>query len=166
MRTGQAISEEQKLDFLEYYRQGYIRPEAAKKVDPDLNGSQFRRLCNPESVHYDERFARIYKQITDSGEHEDNRLDQLRGAALKRALVESDRLLEKLLIIYDPDWAMFQSQKIDISANMESVVHQHFGHLSAAQIRQILEWSRENPDENIIDALPKIELEPPKDEAA
>lgn len=164
---GTAISEEQKLEFLDYVRQGYIRPEAAKKVSPNLNGSQFRRLCNPESVHYDERFARIYKQIIDSGEHDENRLEQLRSAALKRALVESDRLLEKLLLIYDPDWEPLRTQRVDINANMETFVHQHFGHLTAAQIRQILEWVKENGTENIIDVIPsRKELEPAKDEEA
>lgn len=165
MRRGTAISEEQKLDFLEYVRQGYIRPEAAKKVDPNLNGSQFRRICNPESVHYDERFARMYQRIMDSGEHEENRLEQLRAAALKRAILDSDRLLEKLLIIYDPDWRPFQTQRIDLVANMESFVHQHFGHLSAAQIRQILDWVKENGTENILDAIPR-EIEPPNEDKA
>lgn len=156
---GTAISEDQKLSFLEYYRQGYIRPEAARKVNQELNGSQFRRLCNPDSVHYDERFARIYNQIRDSGEHDENRLEMLRGAAVKRALVESDRLLEKLLTIYDPDWQIFQTSRVEIQANMESFVHQHFGHLTSAQIRQILEWVKENGTENILDAIPK-ELPP------
>lgn len=163
---GKLISEEQKLDFLEYVRQGYIRPEAARKVDPNLNGSQFRRLCNPESVHYDERFARIYKQIMDSGEHEENRLEQLRSAALKRALVESDRLLEKLLLIYDPDWEPLRTQRVDIQANMETFVHQHFGHLTATQIRQILEWVKENGSEGVLDQIPRKELEPATDEEA
>lgn len=163
---GTAISEEQKLDFLDYVRQGYIRPEAAKKVSPDLNGSQFRRLCNPESVHYDERFARIYMQIMDSGEHEENRLEQLRSAALKRALVESDRLLEKLLLIYDPDWEPLRTQRVDINANMETFVHTHFGHLNATQIRQILEWIKENGSEGVLDQIPRKELEPGREDAA
>ena len=154
---GSAITEEQKLDFLELTRAGYLRPEAARIVGS--TGSRFRALCNPEGQNYDERFARIYNSIHESGEHEANRLDRLREAAFTRAILESDRLLEKLMLIYDPHWEPLRTQRVDINANIESFVQQHFGKLNAEQIRQVIAWVKENGEENIIDALPKKELE-------
>lgn len=155
--NGTAITEEQKLDFLEFVRQGYLRPEAAHKVDS--TGSRFRALCNPESANYDERFAGIYNQIMESGEHEENRLEKLQAAAYRRALLESDRLLEKLLIIEDPKWAVHKPNRVDVNVNLKAFVHQHFGHLNAEQIRQVLAWVEENGEENIIDAIPAKELD-------
>lgn len=162
VRQGQAIDQEQKLDFLDFFRQGYPRPEAAKKVDQSLTGSQFRKLCNPESIHYDERFARMYHEIEESGEHEANRLEMLQTAAFKRALLESDRLLEKLLIIHDPDWAVHRPNRVDVQIDIRSFVQQHFGHLTAEQTRQLIEWAEKNPEADIIDAPALHELEPAK----
>lgn len=168
---GSAITQEQKLDFLEYIRQGYIRPEAARMTREDLTGSDFRKLCNPNSVHYDERFARCYDQAVEVGsEHEDNLLDRLRESALGRALTISDRLLEKEMMIHDPNWAFLRSQRIDVNTNLEALVHQHFGHLGAEQLRQIISLAKENEranellneidnEENIIDEVSYPELE-------
>lgn len=125
----------------------------------ESTGSRFRALCNPESSNYDERFARIYNSIIESGEHEENRLDRLRQAAFTRALIESDRLLEKLMLIYDPHWEPLRTQRMEVNANIESFVQQHFGQLNAEQIRQVIAWVKENGEENIIDAVPQGELE-------
>lgn len=159
MARGSLPSDEHRRDFLELYRQGYQRPEAAKQLG--YTGSQFRSLCNPEGSNYDPVFARQYNQIEQSGEHQENFIERLRSAGVSRAIIDSDRLLEKYSLIYDPDWEVLRTQKIDINANIESVMHNHFKHLNADQIRQIIAWVKENEDANIIDAIHHpIELEP------
>lgn len=112
------LTEDQKLGFLEYTRQGLNRHQAAKMVE--ATGSQFRQICNQDSVYYDERFARVYNEIHDTGEFEQARLELLRGEAMIRALQDSDRLMEKFLLIYDPDFAPLRTQKVDIHANIQA----------------------------------------------
>jgi hypothetical protein len=162
MARGQLPTDEDKRDFLELYRRGLQRPEAASELG--YTGSQFRALCNPNGANYDSVFARQYNEIEESGEHKENFIERLRQAGIKRAIDDSDRLLEKYSLIYDPDWSVLQTQKIDISANIESVMHNHFKHLNAEQIRQIIAWVKENEDDNIIDAIQQHELEAPKDD--
>lgn len=111
------LSAEQKLDFLEHTRQGHNRHVAAGMVG--AKGSQFRALCSENSQYYDERFARVYREIHESGEFEDNRLELLRGEAMVRALKDSDRLIEKLLLLYDPDWQPLRTQRVDVNASLE-----------------------------------------------
>lgn len=159
------ISDEQKREFLELYRQGYQRPEAAKSLG--FTGSQFRTLCNPDSVHYDRVFSEQFKLIAESGEHQENFVDRLRAAGIRRALDDSDRLLEKYSLIYDPDWEKLQTQKQNINVNIESLMHNHFQHLNAAQIRQIIAWVKAHEDESIIDVIKMPgEIGPSGEEAA
>lgn len=162
MARGQLPTDEDRRDFLEMFRRGLQRPEAA--VELGYTGSQFRALCNPNGANYDPVFARQYNEIEESGEHKENFIERLRQAGIKRAMIDSDRLLEKYSLIYDPDWSVLQTQKIDINANIESVMHNHFKHLNAEQIRQIIAWVKENEDDNIIDAIQHHELEAPKDD--
>jgi len=154
--NGTAISEEQKLDFLDYVRQGYPRNLAAENVGS--KGSRFRALCRPGAPNYDERFAGIYNQIMESGEFEDNRLEMLRATAFKRAILEDTRLLISLLQIHDPEWAPLRPNRVDVNVNLRAVVQQHFGHLSAEGIRTVLALLERNDEENIIEAIPR-ELE-------
>jgi hypothetical protein len=156
--NGTAISDDQKREFLELVRSGDLRPIAAQKVGS--TGSRFRALCNPDSFHYDEKFAEDYRQIMESGEHQENRLEALRAASDQRAITESDRLLEKLLLIHDPQWEFMRSQKVEVNASLESFVHEHLGSLSSSQIRQLMQWVQEGKGE--IDA-PRL-LEAAKDD--
>ena len=159
---GTLPTDEDRRDFLELYRQGYQRPEAAKQLG--YTGSQFRALCNPDATNYDPVFAREYNQITDSGEHEQNFIERLRLAGVSRALKDSDRLLEKYSLIYDPDWEVIRTQKVDATTNIEALLQVHFHTLNAEQLRQIIAWVKSNEEENIIDAIQKPkELEPPQE---
>lgn len=133
---GEMLSEDQKLGFLEYTRQGYNRHIAAKLVD--ATGSQFRKICNPESVHYDERFARVYREIHDTGEFEESRLELLRGEAFLRALKDSDRLIEKFLLLYDPDFAPLRTQRVDINANIETWAQNALPNISTETLNRVI----------------------------
>lgn len=164
-RRGTLPTDEDRRDFLELYRQGMQRPEAAKQLG--YTGSQFRALCNPNAANYDKIFARQYNEITESGEHLENFIERLRVAGISRAIIDSDRLLEKYSLIYDPDWEVLRTTKIDVNTNIEALLHAHFQSLSAEQLRQIIAWVKENNEENIIDVIqhPK-EIEPPSAEEA
>ena len=110
-------------------------------------------------------FARQFNEITESGEHLENFIERLRAAGVKRAVADSDRLLEKYSLIYDPDWDVLRTQKIDVTTNIEALLQAHFNSLNAEQLRQIISWVKENDEANIIDAIQKpMEIEQPQDE--
>jgi hypothetical protein len=139
MPKGTLITQEMKVDFLEHMRSGLTRPEAAKLVGS--TGSRFRSLCNPDSVNYDERFTRIYNEVMAAGgEHEQNRLELIRSEVMRRAMEGEVRLLEKLSIVYDPDWAFFRNQRVEVQGSLDSFVQAHFSHLSSGQLETLLEW--------------------------
>lgn len=163
---GRLLTEDQKLDFLEHTRQGHNRHVAAKMVDG--TGSQFRQLCNEKSQFYDERFARVYREIHESGEFEENRLELLRGEAMVRALQDSDRLIEKFLLLYDPDWEPLRTQRVDVNANLEVWAQNALPNISKETLdRVIAELEQEKkalpPGE---DVLPDIEQRVSEEQAA
>ena len=93
--------------FLELIEQGFTRPEAAESLGQ--TGSRFRRLTNPMSDQYDEKFAKRYKALViEGGLGKEALRERLESAAIDRALTSSDRILEKLLMIHDPAWADFK----------------------------------------------------------
>lgn len=51
---------EEKQRFLQYIREGDDRATAAWRINPDLTGTRFRRLCAPGSKNYDPEFAAAY----------------------------------------------------------------------------------------------------------
>lgn len=108
------ITDDLKEKFLDLIASGYTRPEAAAALD--ASARQFRALCNPQSHRYDEDFARAYAQLTEKGgEHHSALVERLRAATLERGLRSSDRLLEKLNVIYDPDWEVHRPQAMQIN---------------------------------------------------
>lgn len=133
---GHMLTEEQKLDFLEHTRQGHNRHVAARMVGG--TGSQFRQLCSEKSTHYDERFARVYREIHETGEFEENRLELLRGEAMIRALADSDRLIEKFLLLYDPDWQPLRTQRIDVNANIEAWAQNALPNISKETLDRVI----------------------------
>lgn len=136
---GKLITQEMMVEFLEHLRSGLTRPEAAKLVGS--TGTRFRALCNPDAANYDERFTRIYDEVMVSGgEHEQNRLEMIRAEVMRRALEGEVRLLEKLSIVYDPDWAFFRNQRVEVQGSLDSFVQAHFSHLSSGQLETLLEW--------------------------
>lgn len=53
-------SKEQKERFLQYIRDGDDRATAAWRINPELTGTMFRRICSPSSRNYDAEFAAAY----------------------------------------------------------------------------------------------------------
>ncbi len=116
----QPIDEEMKEKFLDLVANGHTRPEAAAALD--ASPRQFRSLCNPQSHRYDEEFHRRYDKLVEKdGEHHSALVERLHTAAVERGLRSSDRLLEKLLITYHPDWAIHRPQAMQINFNIDEI---------------------------------------------
>lgn len=114
------ITEDLKDKFLDLIASGYTRPEAAAALD--ASARQFRSLCNPQSHRYDDKFAKAYAKLTEKdGEHHAAMVERLRTATLERALRSSDRLLEKMNVIYDPEWAVHKPQSMQINFKVDEM---------------------------------------------
>ena len=114
------ITEELKDKFLDLIASGYTRPEAASALD--ASARQFRSLCNPQSHRYDEDFHRQYTKLTEQGgEHHSALVERLHTAAVERGLRSSDRLLEKLLITYHPDWEIHRPQAMQMNFKVDEM---------------------------------------------
>lgn len=56
---------EEKARFLQYIREGDDRATAAWRINPDLTGTRFRRICSPASANYDPDFAAAYDEAVE-----------------------------------------------------------------------------------------------------
>jgi hypothetical protein len=150
-RTPGDITETDKYEFLQLIHQGLDRSEAARRLG--FVGRHFRAICSPQSIFYDEDFARDYGQAISSVEFETNRLERLRAEAMRRALVDSDRLLEKLLMVHDPDWSVLRERKTESNVNIAVLVQQQLKELPTDKLEQILSLieSGETVDAEIIE---------------
>lgn len=155
VRNPGEITEAEKVEFLQLVQQGLDRSEAARRLG--YVGRHFRAICSPKSPFYDEDFAHEYGQAISSLEFETNRLERLRAEAMRRALIDSDRLLEKLLQVYDPDWEVLRTQRQDINVNIQAFVQQHFKQLSTEQLEQLLAWMEEKEQMTIEGEVLEIE---------
>ncbi len=130
------IDEDMKDRFLDLIADGYSRPEAAQALG--ASPRQFRSMCNPKSHRYDEEFARQYEALTEKGgEHDTAALERLRSATWERALRNSDRMLEKLNVIHDPDWAVHKPQAMQINFNKTEQLAVILPELSTEEILEL-----------------------------
>lgn len=134
------ITEAEKVEFLQRIRTGLDRSEAAKGLG--YKGRHFRALCSPQSPFYDEEFARDYGEAIGSLEHEQHRLERLRNEGFRRAMLDSDRLLEKYLMVYDPDWQKLREK--DVNVNVHAVIENYFRSLPTEKLQQVLAWLEED----------------------
>lgn len=103
-------------EFIRLIYDGYRPNDAAKELDS--TGSQFRRLRNPKSASYDAEHAEEFEKAIKSPEHAQNFLEKLREAVWQRAEAGDARLLEKLSLIYDPDWEPLKSTNFNMNVNV------------------------------------------------
>lgn len=138
-RSVSEITEAEKVEFLQRIRQGLDRQEAARTLG--YKGRHFRALCSAQSPFYDEDFARTYGEAIGSLEHEQFRLERLRAEGFRRAMTDSDRLLEKFLMVHDPDWQKLRER--DVNVNVHAVIENYFRSLPTERLQQILDWYEE-----------------------
>lgn len=140
------ITETDKYEFLHFVRQGMNRSESAMALG--FRGRHFRAICSPKSMFYDEDFAKEYGMAISSLEFETNRLERLREEAHRRAMIDSDRLLEKLLMVHDPDWEKLRTSTSEVNINVKALIETHFKALPTERLEQLLAWLEEG---NVID---------------
>lgn len=148
-RTVSEITEAEKVEFLQMIRQGLDRQEAANALD--FKGRHFRALCSPKSPFYDEDFARAYGEAIGSLEHEQYRLERLRAEGFRRAMVDSDRLLEKHLMVYDPEWRVLREKTTDV--NVRVVLQQYLRDLPADKLDQIIAMLEEGDSDEVVEGI-------------
>lgn len=134
-RSVSEITEAEKVEFLQMIRHGLDRQEAANALG--FHGRHFRALCSAKSHFYDEEFARAYGEAIGSMEHEQHRLERLRAEGFRRAMTDSDRLLEKYLMVYDPDWQKLRSTEHTV--NVHALIEQRLKVLPTPLLKQVLE---------------------------
>jgi hypothetical protein len=128
------ITEAEKAQFLQLVRQGHDRQEAAKILG--YKARPWRAVCSPSSPHYDEDFANAYAEAIGSPEAKLYFIERLREETLRRALTDSDRLLEKLMLVHDPDWVPLRQK--DVNVNIHAYIQQHFKDLPTDLLEQLL----------------------------
>jgi hypothetical protein len=111
------------------------RQEAAEALG--YKARPWRAITSPESRYYDEPFANAYADAKGSPEAKLNFLERLREETTRRALMDSDRLLEKLMLVHDPDWVPLRQK--DVNVNIHAVIQQHFKDLPTELLQQVLD---------------------------
>jgi len=96
------LGDEHKRLFLELIREGYDPAVAAHEAGS--SATRFRRLRHPGGAHYDPDFAQAYEEAMRSPDRERNRLELVRELVWEAARAGNTRIIEKLALIYDPDW--------------------------------------------------------------
>lgn len=129
------ISEQEKVQFLQLARQGYNRQEAAEALG--YRARPWRAITSPASPFYDEEFTNAYAEVRGSPEAKLNFLERLREETTRRGLMDSDRLLEKLMMVHDPDWAVLRQK--DVSVDINVVLQQRFKDLPTPLLKQLLD---------------------------
>lgn len=148
------LTPENKQDYLRLIHEGMNPAEAARHVGS--TGTQFRRLLNPIGTHYDFDFAVAYRDAMLSEAHEKNRLEIIRDLVWEKARNGDTRMIEKLALIYDPDWATLRHQNFNLNVNM---VARMLPHISTAELERALAEleAEKNVVEGEVRQLPKPE---------
>lgn len=132
--TAADITVAEKAEFLQLARQGFNRQEAAAAIG--YTARPWRAICSPESRFYDEEFTNSYAEVRGSPEAKLNFIERLREETTRRAMLDSDRLLEKLMLVHDPDWIPLRQK--DVNVNIHAVIQQHFKDLPTELLEQLL----------------------------
>jgi hypothetical protein len=148
-RTVADISEAEKVEFLQSIYAGLDRQEAAKALG--YKGKHFRALCSPNSPYFDEEFKVAYDEAQGSFEHAESRLERLRAETWRRAMTDSDRLLEKLNMVHDPDWSVLRQK--DLNVNVRAVISQYLDGLPASKLEKIIALLDEGHGQEVIEGI-------------
>ena len=136
------ITPEEKREFLQLIRQGHDRREAAKILG--YRARPWRAVTSPTSPYYDEDFTQAYGEAVRSPEYQINYTDRLREEVHRRAMTDSDRLLEKLAMVHLPEWQILRQKEVNVSVSV--LVERVFKGLPKERLEQILEWLDEQPE--------------------
>lgn len=146
-KTAGDITPQEKVEFLQLTRQGYDRQEIAEHLG--YRARPWRAICSPASPNYDEEFANAYAEAKGSPEARLNFLERLRAETTRRALMDSDRLLEKLMLVHDPDWQVLREK--NLSVNIHAILEQRFKDLPTDLLRQLYEAMGGDENAEVVD---------------
>lgn len=127
------ITQEMKDDYLRLILEGHNPSVAAHELGS--TGTQFRRLRNPSGEHYDEAFTLAFKAAITSEQHEASRLEHIRDLVWRKAEAGDVKMIEKLALIYDPDWRELRHQNLNVNVNM---IARMLPHISTAELERAL----------------------------
>ncbi len=147
MKYAGDLTAEDKVDFLEAIYDGYNRKQAAEQLDS--RGTQFRKLCNPVSVHYDAAFAKAYETAINSQEHIDGELELIRDLQWKQMEKGDSTMIQKMSLIKDPAWAPLRHQNLNVNVQMMASL---LPGLSRDQLDEARAKSLERKQAKLIDA--------------
>lgn len=99
------ITEEQKEEFLNLIREGWLRPRAAREVGS--TGTKFRGLAKR-----DPEFRKAYDEAVEIGEP--SWRENLREEYRRRAFLNSDKLLHNLALVTLPEFEPLMSTNLRI----------------------------------------------------
>ncbi len=72
-------------------------------------------------------------------------VERLREEGFRRAMIDSDRLLEKYLMVFDPEFAVLRQK--DVNVNIRAVIQQQFRDLPTELLEQLLHYLDERSGE-------------------
>ena len=127
------ISQEMKDDFIRLIQEGLNPAQAAQELG--TTGTQFRRLRNAGGEHYDPEHERRFKQAITSEAHESSRLERIRDLVWQKAENGDSKMIEKLALIYDPDWRELRHQNLNINVG---IIARMLPHISTSELERAL----------------------------
>ena len=151
------IDQAMKDDFIRLVYEGHNPAEAARKLGS--TGTQFRRLRNPHGEHYDPEFTAAFSQAITSEAHDLARLEAIRDLVWERANAGDVRMIEKLALIYDPDWATLRHQNLNVNVDMVARMLPYFSTAELERALALEEAAKEGVIEGELRALPSPEEE-------
>jgi hypothetical protein len=131
------ITPEMKDDYIEGLLDG--RDPAVVARELDSTGTQFRRLTNPESVHFDSAFADRVSAAKGSPHRKDNREAILDGLIWAAAEKGEKWAIEKLLLVYHDDFDKLRHSNLKISGSIEHTARMLMPHMTTEEIFARLE---------------------------
>lgn len=76
-------------------------------------------------------------------------VERLREEGFRRAMIDSDRLLEKYLMVFDPEFAVLRQK--DVNVNIRAVIQQQFRDLPTELLEQLLQHLDQQAAEQIVE---------------
>ena len=133
-RSAADITEAEKYQFLQLRRQGYDRREAALVLG--YRARPWRALTSLKSPFYDEEFAKSDLEATNSLEAKLNLVDQIREEVKRRAFAGSERLLEKMAMVYVPEWAVLRQKNVEV--NVRAILEQKLPQIPTELLQKVI----------------------------
>lgn len=137
MKLSEDLTAEDKDTFVELLYQGADPSVAAHEIGS--TGVQFKHCYSPRSQYYDEDFALRVAQAKASTERVEGRIDKLDGYIWAAAENREKWAIEKLLLIYHPDFEPLRHQNLRISGSVEYTARLLFPALTREEIIARLE---------------------------